>query len=118
MRGIGVVACRLAMEAVAADYQVLNVGSGRALSVIEVAEALARELGWGYGFEIAQQFRAGDIRHCYADLTRIQGLLGYRPRVAFADGVGELVAWVARQEGVRNSVAEATQALTSRGLAR
>jgi dTDP-L-rhamnose 4-epimerase len=111
-------ACRLALERPEADYQVLNVGSGRPLSVIEVAETLARALGWAGGVEITQKFRAGDIRHCYADLTRVRSLLGYASKVAFEAGVGELVEWVARQQGVRDSVAEATRQLTARGLAR
>ena len=111
-------ACTLAMDSSAADYQVLNVGSGRPMSVLQVAEALARELGWQDGFEVTQKFRAGDVRHCYADISRIQRLLGYTPRVRFEDGVGELVRWVSQQQGVQDSVAEATSQLTSRGLAR
>ncbi len=111
-------ACELAIERPEADYQALNVGSGRPMSVLEVADALAGELGWAGGVEITEKFRAGDIRHCFADITRIQRLLGYAPKMAFADGVGELVSWVARQQGVPDTVAEATRQLTARGLAR
>src|SRR5438445_302949 len=83
------------MSSAAADYQVLNVGTGRPISVLQVAEMLARELGWAGGFEITGKFRAGDIRHCFADISRIQRLVGYAPRFTFEDGVRELVAWVA-----------------------
>lgn len=111
-------ACELAMNSPSADYQVLNVGTGRALSILEVAEALAKHLGWAGGHEITGKFRAGDIRHCFADVGRIRRLLGYEPKVRFEDGVGELVQWVSRQEGVRDSVADAAGQLAARGLAR
>jgi dTDP-L-rhamnose 4-epimerase len=91
-------ACCLAMQRPTADHQVLNVGSGRPVSVRQVGELLAHELGWNGGFEIREKFRAGDIRHCYADITRIQALLGYEPRHRFETGVSELVAWVAGQQ--------------------
>src|SRR5205807_2249600 len=65
-------ACSLAIGAAAADYQVLNVGTGRPISVLQVAELLARELGWTGGCEMTGKFRAGDIRHCFADIGRIQ----------------------------------------------
>jgi dTDP-L-rhamnose 4-epimerase len=89
---------RLAIESASADYQVLNVGTGRPISVVGVGQALAHELGWTGGFEITGKFRAGDIRHCFADISRIQRLLGYQPRVTFEDGVRELVTWVAGQQ--------------------
>jgi len=93
-------ACQLAMANPAADYQVLNVGTGRPISVLQVAEALAGALDFTHEPEIVQQFRAGDIRHCYADISRIRSLLGFEPRYAFEDGVQELIAWVADQRGL------------------
>lgn len=93
-------ACCLAIERSGADHQVVNVGTGRPISVMQVGELLARELGWTGGFEIREKFRAGDIRHCFADISRIQTLLGYEPQHDFASGVSELVAWVAAQQGM------------------
>jgi dTDP-L-rhamnose 4-epimerase len=93
-------ACTLAMRRPEADHQVLNVGTGRPTSVLQLGELLARELGWTSGFEVVRKFRAGDIRHCYADITRARLLLGYSPQYGFEDGVHELVAWVAQQQGV------------------
>jgi dTDP-L-rhamnose 4-epimerase len=112
-------ACCLAMAKPAADHQVLNVGTGRPISVLEVGELLARELGWTGGFDVRHKFRAGDIRHCFADITRIRGLLGYEPRYRFEDGVRELVAWVAEQQGMSGPVAgEADRQLETYGLVR
>jgi dTDP-L-rhamnose 4-epimerase len=85
----------------------LNVGTGRPISVLQVGELLARELGWSGGFEITGKFRAGDIRHCFADISRIQRLVGYTPRNTFEDGVRELVAWVAVQQAATTGDANA-----------
>jgi dTDP-L-rhamnose 4-epimerase len=111
-------ACVLAMSSAAADYQVLNVGTGQPVSVLDVFTLLARELGFEREAEIARQFRAGDIRHCYADISRIRELLGYQPRLAFADGVRELVGWVSEQRGRTASVPDAHAQLAAYGLVR
>jgi dTDP-L-rhamnose 4-epimerase len=87
--------------------------------VRQVAELLAHELSWTGGFEIRQKFRAGDVRHCFADIARIQSLLGYAPLHTFEDGVAELVGWVANQQGVSAPVAaEVDRQLQSYGLLR
>ncbi len=111
-------ACCLALANPAADYQVLNVGTGRPISVLRVAELLARELNWSGGFEVLGKFRAGDIRHCFADIKRIRELIGYTPRYHFDDGVGELVAWVRDQQPATGSSSEAEQQLAAHGLVR
>jgi dTDP-L-rhamnose 4-epimerase len=66
--------------------------------------------------EVTGQFRAGDIRHCYADISKIENALGYEPRVKFEDGVRELVSWVSEQTGVRDEVDTARQQLERLGL--
>jgi dTDP-L-rhamnose 4-epimerase len=112
-------ACCLALEKSGADHQVVNVGTGRPISVRQVGELLARELGWQGGFEVRNKFRAGDIRHCIADISRIQSLLGYTPRYQFEDGVPELVAWVAEQQGLAvPEAAEVDRQLEAYGLLR
>jgi dTDP-L-rhamnose 4-epimerase len=104
----------LAMQQEAADHRVFNVGTGRALSIVDVAEGLSNHLGYASKLEITQKVRAGDIRHCYADISRIQAL-GYRPRVQFADGLAELVRWV-RSQTAEDRFEDARRELISRGL--
>ena len=111
-------ACTLAIENPAADYQVLNVGTGRPVSVVQVAELLAAELGWRGGFEIVRKFRAGDIRHCYADISRISTLLGFSPGVRFEDGARELASWVSEQQSQASGVGAANEQLAAFGLIR
>ncbi|MBV9358246.1 MAG: NAD-dependent epimerase/dehydratase family protein [Chloroflexi bacterium] len=111
-------ACLLAMNLPAADGQVFNVGTGQPHSVFDVATLLARELGVDLAPEIRGQYRVGDIRHCFADISRIQQKLGYTPRVAFEAGLRELVAWVGGQRGVRDELSQASQELEARNLVR
>jgi dTDP-L-rhamnose 4-epimerase len=105
----------LAMESSAGDYEVFNVGTGVPTSVQRVAELLAAHLGVDVPTEIVHQFRAGDIRHCYADVGKIGRVLGYRPSVAFEDGLDDLVAW-ARDQRPEDGVERARQELAAKSL--
>ena len=110
-------ACRLALERDGANYEAVNIGTGRPFPVLEVARTLARALGRPIEPEVAGRYRAGDIRHCYADITRARRLLGFEPEVAFEAGMGELAAWVAGQ-AAEDRWAEAAAELERRGLTR
>ncbi len=110
-------ACRLALERDGADYEAVNVGTGRPVSVLEVASTLARALGRPLKAEIAGRYRAGDIRHCYADITRARRLLGYEPEVSFEAGMAEFAAWAAAQ-AAPDRWAEAAAELERQGLTR
>ena len=110
-------ACLLALESDAANYQAINIGSGEAICIREVARLLAEGLGRDIEPVITEQYREGDIRHCVPDLTRAHTLLGYRPRVKLADGIPELLEWV-RAETATDSVPAATAELAARSLVR
>jgi len=100
-----------------ADYQALNVGTGRATTVREVADLISGALGKpDLKPQVLCTFREGDIRHCYADIALARQLLGFEPKVAFAQGIRQLVAWV-RSQQAEDRFEEAHQQLTTRGLA-
>jgi dTDP-L-rhamnose 4-epimerase len=80
-----------------ADYQAVNVGTGRPVTIREIALTLANALGKPDDPEVTGQFRAGDIRHCFADITKARQLLGYEPEVTLESGMTELVGWVSQQ---------------------
>jgi len=106
----------LAMDNPKADFQVFNVGTGKPTSILDVAETLSRLLGVeSLKPEIKGQFRSGDIRHCYADITRISEALGYRPSVTIEDGFRELVEW-ARTAPAFDRFEQAQRELAARGL--
>ena len=75
-----------------ADGSTLNLGTGRATSIVEVARTIARGLGKEIEPEIVEQYRAGDIRHCFADTRSPQERLGFRAEIAFDDGMRDLLA--------------------------
>ncbi|ABY28676.1 SDR family NAD(P)-dependent oxidoreductase [Methylorubrum extorquens] len=106
----------LALEHPAAAGQVYNVGSGEDRTVNEVARLLARAMGREeIAPQVTGQARAGDLRHCIADIGKITRELGYAPKRDFAEGLAELAAWVAEQQAV-DRVAEARRELEARGL--
>jgi dTDP-L-rhamnose 4-epimerase len=108
-------ACRLALEVEAAAGQSFNVGSGRAYTVLDVAELLGGVLGSRIEPAISAKYRVGDIRHCFADISRARMVLGYTPRVPLEDGIVELAEWLEGQVA-HDRVAEASAELAARGL--
>jgi dTDP-L-rhamnose 4-epimerase len=109
--------CALALAQDGADGRTINVGTGRPTSVVEVARVIAAGLGKDLEPEIVNQYRAGDIRHCFADTRLAQELLGFRADIPFEAGMEELLAWLQGQEAA-DSVDAARDALVARGLAR
>jgi len=105
----------LAMEGSAADGMALNVGSGEPISIREVAAALGTVLSKEIPAEITGKSRAGDIRHCFADISAAQRMLEYQPRVSFSEGMAELGGWLASQRA-DDRAAEAVRQLKSFGL--
>ena len=105
----------MALEAEHAQ-EVFNVGSGRSRSILSVAEDLADVMGRRDIMpEITRKYRAGDIRHCFADIGKSRDLLGFEPHVTFKDGLEELAHYLADQ--IADDQAErATQELLQRGL--
>jgi dTDP-L-rhamnose 4-epimerase len=108
-------ACCLALEQPKAAGEVFNVGSGRAYSVAEIASRLAAVMERRAEPEITGTYRVGDIRHCFADITRARELLGYEPRVTLDDGLGELAGWLESQVAT-DRVDQARAELAARGL--
>ena len=88
----------LAMSSPQSNDQVINVGSGRPISIRQVAEILAKSLDRNIEPLITHKYRAGDIRHCYADITKARELLGYEPQVTQEQGFRELAAWLGEQD--------------------
>ena len=76
------------------DWNIFNVGSGNAITVNDMAKTLARLLQKNIAPEILQQYRVGDIRHCFADIRKLEREYGISPQQDFEEGMAELIEWV------------------------
>ena len=109
-------ACRLAMETPEADGEVFNIGSGHSYTILEVAEKMAAVLGKEeLKAEISGKYRVGDIRHCFADITKARKILGFEPVYNLEQGIEELAEWL-RDQIADDKVADAKNELETRGL--
>jgi dTDP-L-rhamnose 4-epimerase len=109
-------ACMLALTSPEAAGGVFNVGSGRSSSVLEIAERFADSIGMpDIEPEITGDYRVGDIRHCFADVSRARAVLGYEPTVELEDGLVQLAAWLDGQ-AAEDGVGAARAELAERGL--
>lgn len=109
-------ACMLAAVNNEADGEVFNIGSGNSYSVNEIASLLAKAINKEHiRAEINYKYRAGDIRHCFADISKAKKILGFVPQVNISDGLQELADWLKSQFAV-DSVDFAKGELEKRGL--
>jgi dTDP-L-rhamnose 4-epimerase len=104
-----------AMDAPSAPGHAVNVATGRRVRIRELASRLATQLGSKLDPDVTGEFRAGDIRHCFADTRRARALLGFEARVTLEEGLPELAEWVASRT-VEERGDQALAGLRSRGL--
>ena len=108
-------ACDLALTRDGADGRAVNIGSGRSVTVLEIAAKLSETLGKEIEPEVTGNYRFGDIRHCFADISLARETLGYAPELELESGMRELAAWLEGQVAT-DRVDAATEELRSRGL--
>ena len=107
----------LALTKDEANGHTFNVGTGRPVSIGEVAGLLARKLQRNIAPQIERKFREGDVRHCYADISKIQQLLGYSPTIELEEGIDDLIGW-AQGQAAQDRFDDAAAELAKRGLTR
>ena len=106
----------LGIEKEEANGHVFNVGTGVATDVLTVARTLIEKYEIDVPVTISGNFRLGDIRHNYADITAARTILGFEPKWSFSDGIGEFVKWVIEQ-GVQEDKYEASiEEMKKKGL--
>lgn len=107
----------LALETDKADYEALNIGTGKPISVGEISALLAKGLGKDIAPEFVGKYREGDIRHCVADISKAENLLNYKAKVNLEEGLTALLDWVKDQQPI-DRVKAATAELAARQLVR
>jgi len=95
---------------------VFNVGSGVATDVVTIVDTLQELLGQVVPVTVSGQFRLGDIRHNYADLTKIRSVLGFNPTVSLEEGLKQFVSWVQGESLHKDRYEESLQELKEKGL--
>ncbi|WP_265516504.1 NAD-dependent epimerase/dehydratase family protein [Nitratireductor luteus] len=109
-------AFRLALQEQKARGRVINIGSGRAYTITEVARLMAEAMDMpDIKPDILNKSRAGDIRHCFADISVARSLLDFEPRFLLETSLGEMAEWV-RKSGARDRNSEMRRQLEERGL--
>jgi dTDP-L-rhamnose 4-epimerase len=88
----------LALGSDNANGKTFNVGTGRPVTVLDVIKLITDRLNAREAPEIVNRYRAGDIRHCFADISRIRGELDYRPQTTLEQGIEDLVPWIQSQQ--------------------
>jgi len=105
-----------ALDQPLAAGQVINIGSGVSYSIRDVAQLLAQAMGVPrIEPEILGKARSGDIRNCFADISKARELMGFQPRHRLEDSLGEFAEWVRGTPAVDNG-AEMRRQLEERGL--
>lgn len=107
-------ACILSLNSKDADYKCLNVGTGEANSIKEIAQILTSLYGKSMRLEVTNHFRVGDIRHCYSSIDKIRKI-GFKPKIKLKDGLQNLVEWGKAEEAI-DKTAQANLELEKRKL--
>ena len=106
----------LGIEKEEAAGHTFNVGTGIPIDVLTVANTLMEKYNLEVPLTISGNYRLGDIRHNFADITKINNVLGFKPRWSFGDGISEFVKWVNNQEIQEDKYDESIKEMKSKGL--
>jgi dTDP-L-rhamnose 4-epimerase len=106
----------LGIEKEEANYEIFNVGTGVPTDVITVANSLIKNYGINVPVTISGNYRLGDIRHNYADLTKIKNKLGFEPLFSFEQGLKHFTNWVDKQEIQQDNYAKSIEEMKAKGL--
>lgn len=108
----------LALDRKEDDQEVFNVGSGIQTTVMQVAQLLNEMYQKDVSLNVTGNFRLGDIRHNYADLSKAKSVLGFEPKWHFKDGLLQFTQWVLEQkrETSVNSYSRSLDEMRRKGL--
>lgn len=106
----------LGLEKDEANNQVFNVGTGIATNVLTVANELVKNYGIDVSIKVSGNYRLGDIRHNFADLSKINKFLGFEPKVSFQEGLKVFADWVNTQEIQEDKYQKSIDEMKAKGL--
>lgn len=108
-----------ALEHNTADYEAINIGTGKPISIKNLAETLTKLYNKpNLKPQISNEYRKGDIRHCYADITKAQKLLNFQQGITLGEGLTELSLWAKTHGwGAKDLFEKALEELKTKRLA-
>lgn len=104
------------MEVPEANGHVFNVGTGVATDVLTVAQTLCKHYGIEVPLTVSGNYRLGDIRHNFADITLAKQILGFKPKWTFDAGIKQFTDWVNRQELQTDNYEASLEEMKQKGL--
>lgn len=106
----------LGMEVPEANGHVFNVGTGIATDVLTVAKTLCDKYDINVPITVSGNYRLGDIRHNFADITAARQILGFEPKWSFSDGIEQFTNWVNQQEVKEDNYETSIEEMKKKGL--
>lgn len=106
----------LGIEKDEANGEVFNIGTGVAINVMTVANTLIDKYGIDVKLKVSGNYRLGDIRHNFADISKIKSLLGFEPKWNFSDGIGQFAKWVEKQDIHEDKYEQSIKEMKEKGL--
>lgn len=104
------------LEVPDANGHVFNVGTGVATDVLTVANTLCEKYGIQVPIKVSGNYRLGDIRHNYADISLARNILGFEPKWSFSDGIAQFCKWVDKQEVQEDKYEASIEEMKKKGL--
>lgn len=104
------------MEVPEANGQIFNIGTGVSTDVLTVAQTLSKHYGIEVPLKVSGNYRLGDIRHNYADITLAKQILGFKPKWTFDQGIQKFTEWVNRQELQTDNYETSLEEMKQKGL--
>lgn len=106
----------LGIESEKAGGNVYNVGTGIPINILTVVEKLMNYYNKRVPVDISGNFRIGDIRHNFADITKIKEELGYVPKVLFENGIELFAQWAEAQSSDVDNYEQSLDEMRQKGL--
>lgn len=111
-----VTATVLALTKEGVSGHAFNIGTGVATDVLTVANTLVKHYGREVDITVSGNYRIGDIRHNFADISKARELLGFEPKWSFDAGIGQFCKWVEGQPVSKDTYAESIEEMKRKGL--
>ena len=104
------------IEVPEANGYAFNIGTGVATDVLTVANTLCEKYDIHIPIEVTGNYRIGDIRHNYADISLAKTILGYEPKWSFSDGIQKFTEWVSKQDTLEDRYEDSLNEMREKGL--